>query len=157
MIKYTLQCGNEHAFTSWFASIAAYEALARNGQLSCPTCGSTRVERAVMAPAVARTDRAVANPPKAAAEPRVTSDLEEQWTNRREFAARVRKIRDELLAKSEYVGDRFAEEARRIHEQTTPGEPPRPVHGEATADDVRGLLEDGIPVAPIPELPDDAN
>jgi len=82
---------------------------------------------------------------------------EPSWSNQREIRARLKALREEILAKSEYVGPRFAEEARVIHEQIGAGEPPRAIHGEATPDEVRSLVEDGVPVAPIPKLPDDAN
>lgn len=189
MIKYTLRCDQDHAFEAWFQSIEAYETLERNGHLSCAVCGSAQVSRAIMAPAVARgRDRAAAAAPTVEGalvehgqdpRPAASSDLvsggmvsnagmslvpdDAEWRSRRLALAALRKLRAEILARSEYVGPRFAEEARRIHEASIDGggpdgaAPQRPIHGEATPDEVRELIEDGVPVAPIPDFPDDAN
>lgn len=175
MIKYTLRCGGDHEFQSWFGSIAAYETLAKAGQLSCPVCGSSKVDRAIMAPALARPqpDRTSRRSTVTATEDPVAADavaigpsagsggasldLDARWSERREILARLRQLRDAALEKSEYVGERFAEQARLVHEETTEGKPARAVHGEASRDEVLSLLDDGIPVAPIPPLPDDAN
>lgn len=174
MIRYALRCSAGHDFDAWFQSIGAFEALSNARQLSCPVCETADVERAIMAPAVARRDRgpvagverADRGPASGSASedgsnssaidrPAVSADV--AWSNRREILAHLRKLRDEVLARSDYVGARFADEARIIHESTAAGESPRAIHGEASLDDVRSLVEDGIPVAPIPRLPDDAN
>lgn len=150
MIKYTLRCKAGHEFEAWFAGIAAFDALAANGLLMCEVCGSAEIGRAPMAPAVARRDKPATEVP----EPGLR---DETWSNRREALIKLKALRDELLSKSEYVGARFAEEARAISEQTDDDVPVRAIHGEASPDEVRGLIEDGIPVAPIPKLPDEAN
>ena len=106
--------------------------------VSCPECGSHDVDKAIMAPAVATRKRE-------AAEPRIPVE---------EFHKYLRKIRDEVHAKAEYVGGNFAEEARRIHFDESPA---RGIYGEASADEVKGLAEDGIPFMPLPQLPDDMN
>jgi hypothetical protein len=138
MIRYTLKCPEGHGFDSWFATAAAYDRLAAAGHVACPDCGSTRVEKALMAPAVATGEaarRPLSDPPEPGADPR---------------AAAIAALRREIEAKSDYVGLRFAAEARRMHEGAVPE---RPIHGEARLDEARALLEEGIPVAPLPFLP----
>ncbi len=187
MIKYRLRCAAGHEYDAWFGGSAAFEQLSASGHLMCEVCGSAEIARAPMAPAVARSDRGKPRRGEAGSQtggapiPAVTAlsgelpdpqtgpgigsrtgsladpSSEPSWSNHREIRARLKALRDEILAKSEYVGPRFAEEARVIHEQIEAGEPPRAIHGEATPDEVRSLVEDGVPVAPIPKLPDDAN
>ncbi len=141
MIRYTLKCGAGHGFDSWFADAAAYEALARAGQLSCPVCGQTSVEKALMAPAVAQPRSRSAEAETPAPDLRAPgSDLE----------AKLAALRQHVEANSEYVGVNFVAEARRMHEGEAPE---RSIHGEAKPEEARKLLEDGIPVAPLPFLP----
>ncbi len=151
MIKYLLRCAAGHEYEAWFAGMAAFDTLSAGGHLMCEVCGSVDVERAPMAPAVARRDRDANQLGKSAL-------ADEEWSNKRELMARLKALREQVLASSEYVGPRFAEEARAIHDAMETGDAvPRAIHGEASADDVRSLIEDGIPVAPIPKLPDDKN
>lgn len=136
MIRYDLKCPEGHEFDSWFQSVEAFDALRANGHLSCAVCGATGVEKRIMAPAV-RPARSVGEKPKLK-EPQ--SDLE----------AALAEMRRKIEENSEYVGLNFAAEARRMHE----GEiEERAIYGEAKAEDARALLEDGIPVAPLPFLP----
>ncbi|MEZ5849039.1 MAG: DUF1178 family protein [Hyphomicrobiaceae bacterium] len=155
MIKYQLICPKSHSFEGWFSSSSAYDAQRKKRQVRCPECGSAKIEKALMAPSVVTSERATttrgepaAVPPPAAAQ-HVAMPPEA-----RELMQRMRKLRDEILAKSEYVGPKFAEEARRMHEEDA-GQ--RAIHGEATRDEVEALVEDGIDVLPIPVLPDDHN
>ncbi len=136
MIHYDLTCPNGHNFDSWFQSAEAFDALQAAGHLSCAICGAAGIEKRIMAPAV-RPARKAGDKPKLK-EP--ASDLE----------AAMAEMRRQIEANSEYVGLNFAAEARRMHE----GEiDERAIHGEAKAEDARALLEDGIPVAPLPFLP----
>jgi hypothetical protein len=161
MIRYRLQCDKGHSFEGWFQSSDAFDRQAKRKQVTCVTCGSHKVEKALMAPNVVTSERKakqrkrqadtpVATPPEPVHAPPAPVFTPEQ----RELIGRMRKLRDEMLAKSEYVGPRFAEEARRIH--SNEGEV-RGIHGEANLDDVRSLVEEGIEVLPIPVLPDDLN
>ena len=136
MIRYSLRCAEGHGFDSWFQSAAAYDRLAAAGHVSCPDCGGTKVEKAPMAPTVATA------PAPAPAGPLSTP------ANDREAA--LAALKREVEANSEYVGLSFAAEARRIHEGRSPE---RSIHGEAKADEARRLIEDGIPVAPLPFRP----
>jgi hypothetical protein len=142
MIKFSLICHEGHEFEAWFKSGAAYEAQSARSQVACPHCGSHSVDKAVMAPAVAKRadgEQAVRAQPKA--------PTPEQF----QF---LRRMRDEIHAKAEYVGGRFAEEARKIHFDESD---PRGIYGEASADEVKELAEDGVPFMPMPRLPEDLN
>ncbi len=133
MIRYTLACDNDHRFDSWFPSAAGFDRLAEGGHLACPDCGSAKVGKALMAPAVATHDaRPLSAPPS---DPR---------------AEALERLRREVEAKSEYVGMRFATEARAIHAGDAPG---RSIWGETRPDEARALIEDGVPVAPLPFVP----
>jgi hypothetical protein len=156
MIRYALACDAAHDFESWFPSGEAYEAQAARGLVACPACGSTRVEKRIMAPAVARTDKArapvpVAPAPAAPAEPQPVAVLGER---ERELRAMLRALREHVTRTADYVGDRFAEEARAIHYGD---EEERSIYGEASAEEVRALLDEGVEIAPLPVLPDDRN
>lgn len=132
MIRYDLRCDKGHAFDSWFASAAAYDRLAAAGHVACPDCGSTKVDKALMAPAVSR---AADRPLTAPRDPR-----EEALT----------ELRRQVEENSDYVGLSFAAEARAMHEGRIPE---RAIHGEAKPDEARKLLEDGVPVLPLPFTP----
>lgn len=158
MIRYQLKCGNDHSFEGWFGSSKAYDAQSRRKQVTCPICGTTNVEKAIMAPRVARSrsrkPAPVAEAPVEAlpeAAPRQQHMLNGE---QRKLLNQMRKLRDEMLSKSDYVGPRFAEEARRIHNEEAPA---RGIHGEATPDEVAELKEEGVKVYPVPVLPDDHN
>ncbi len=135
MIRYDLTCKNGHAFDSWFASASAYDALERAGQLSCVVCGDARVSTALMAPSVSENVKA---PARRLSEP--GNPLERAMA----------ELRRKVESSSDYVGDAFAREARAMHEGKTPE---RAIHGEARLDEARRLIEDGIPVAPLPFAP----
>lgn len=136
MIHYDLKCPQGHEFDSWFQSAEAFDALRVAGHLACAICGATGVEKRIMAPSV-RPARKAGDKPK----------LHEPQN---ELEAAMAEMRRKIEAHSDYVGLNFAAEARRMHE----GEiEERAIYGEARADDARALLEDGIPVAPLPFLP----
>jgi hypothetical protein len=140
MIRYAIKCSADHSFDSWFQSAAAYEALKGAGHVSCPVCGSTTVEKGLMAPAVRVSDTGemAAVPDRPLAAP--GTDVE----------AALAALRRQIEANSDYVGLNFAAEARRIHVGDAPE---RSIYGEARADDARALIEDGVPVAPLPFVP----
>jgi hypothetical protein len=159
MIKYQLRCGNDHAFEGWFRSSKAYDTQSRRKLVTCPVCGTANVEKAIMAPRIARSrsrksvpsDEVNTEQPPAAAATRSQHMLNGE---QRKLLSTMRKLRDEMLAKSDYVGPRFAEEARRIHNEEVPA---RGIHGEATPDEVAELKEEGVKIYPVPVLPDDHN
>lgn len=145
MIKFSLVCESDHEFEAWFQSGAAYEAQAAAGQVLCPHCGSHRVAKGIMAPAV--TTRSRGEPTAAAPSPIPDIPVEQ-------LQKYLRHIRNEVRTKAEYVGGRFAEEARRIHFDESPA---RGIYGEASAEEANRLAEDGIPFLPVPRLPEDLN
>lgn len=131
MIRYSLKCEQGHGFDSWFASASAYESLARAGHLACPTCGSATVDKALMAPAVASAEdkaRPLAVPDDA-------------------LAQKLAELRRHVEENSDYVGDAFVREARAIHLGEAPE---RAIWGEAKPDEAKALLDEGVPVAPLP-------
>ena len=133
MIRYALRCAEGHDFDSWFANAAAFDDLKARGLLACAVCGGAGVEKALMAPRVA-----VAEP---------AADLRAPLSPAEEAMARMRA---EIEAKSEYVGVNFVTEARAMHAGTTPE---RAIDGEAKPEEARKLLEEGVPVMPLPFLP----
>ncbi len=138
MIKYKLACRIGHEFEGWFQSGGAYDTQAAKGQILCPVCGSVEVEKAIMAPSIAAREVAGSGGPY----------------NHARALELMRKLRADVEQKAEYVGPRFAEEARKIHQEDAE---PRSIYGEATADDALALVEDGVPVLPLPRLPEDEN
>ncbi|CUH25934.1 hypothetical protein JSE7799_00716 [Jannaschia seosinensis] len=136
MIRYSLKCAKGHAFDSWFQSADAFDTLAARGMVACVECGSTEVEKALMAPKVVPKGEVISR-----------GDLQHPQT---EMEAKLAAFRRKIEAEATYVGGRFATEARAIHASETPD---RPIYGEANAAEVKGLLEDGIPIAPLPFLP----
>ncbi len=135
MIRYALRCDKSHDFDSWFASAAGYDALRAAGHVACPNCGSTAVDKALMAPQVATAD--------ATERPRLDQPQSEA-------EAALAELRRQIEANSEYVGMNFAAEARAIHDGDAPA---RSIYGETRPDEARKLIEDGVPVAPLPFVP----
>ena len=134
MIRFSLTCPDHHAFDSWFADGAAFEALQKAGHLTCPDCGSTNIRKALMAPAVVQT-RKSEGPSAAEAEDR---------------AALIAEMRRQIEANSDYVGNEFVAEARKMHLGETEE---RSIYGEADLEEAKELLEEGIPVLPLPFTP----
>lgn len=139
MIRYTLKCADGHSFDSWFKSAEAFEALEGRGMLSCSVCGGGGVQKAMMAPGVA----------KSAPQREGTSPVKlSQPDNPMEEA--LKALRKHVEENSTYVGGNFASEARKIHLGEAPD---RLIHGEAKPEEAKALIEDGIPVAPLPIIP----
>lgn len=158
MIRYQLNCAEGHTFEAWFSSSKGYDAQVRRKQVTCPFCGTAEVKKAIMAPRVARSrSRKASVPAEAPAAPVPVPAREPQHMlngEQRKLLAQMRQLRDEMLSKSDYVGPRFAEEARRIHNEEAPA---RGIHGEATPEEVAELKEEGVEVYPVPVLPEDHN
>lgn len=162
MIRYSLTCPKAHEFEGWFASGDAFDKQVERKLITCPTCGSVEVEKALMAPNVVTSRKKSARaavPESESPDLRAPAPAEPTRhlvasPEQRELIQRMRRMREEILAKSDYVGPRFADEARRIHNSETPA---RGIHGEASLEDVKALAEDGIDVFPVPVLPDDQN
>ena len=156
MIRYTLACDAGHRFDSWFGSSTAFDGLREQGALTCPTCGSRHVAKTIMAPAVlaqrAPSATLVEGAPTGTNAAAVDVALLDD--RRQEIRDAMRVFRDKVLAKTHDVGTRFPEQARRMHDGEIAHED---IRGQATIDEARALIEDGIMVLPLPTLPDDLN
>ena len=140
MIRFSLQCDGSHEFESWFQSNDAFESLKKAGMLACPICGSADVKKGMMTPRVHSSGNAHA----VEAQPKAKADLSKPASPAEQALAELKKY---VLKNSEYVGQRFAREARAIHVGDSPK---RSIYGEAKPSDARELLDEGIPVAPLP-------
>lgn len=138
MIAYTLRCHRGHEFDGWFKSSSAFDEQSERGQVSCPTCNSIRIEKAVMAPAISGTKKSVRSK---------AGDAKQM----RQFATGLRKY---IQEHAEYVGPNFAEEARKIHYGETPD---RQIYGEATHKEAQELIDEGVDVAALPPDTESAN
>lgn len=145
MIRYALKCPSGHVFESWFKSGEAFETLRAGGMVTCPNCGEVTTERALMAPQV-RTARSK----EKSAVSEVQANMHALAAPDSSAEAALRELRRKVQDNSEYVGNRFAAEARAIHLGDAPE---RSIYGEASPDDARKLVDDGIPVAPLPFVP----
>ncbi|WP_342078370.1 DUF1178 family protein [Yoonia sp. SS1-5] len=129
MIRFTLKCDQDHAFESWFQSGAAFDKLVAANMLACTSCGSTNVSKSIMAPAVSTSTEVTAPRPQ-------QPDLQD--------------LRKKVEETSDYVGDAFPAEARAMHDGT---KPERPIYGQANLAEAKKLVDDGIPVMPLPFIP----
>ena len=147
MIRYDLICDKGHEFDGWFRDSATYDKQARRGFVACSVCGSSKVEKQLMAPGIpAKSNRKDEVPQKMVAgpvDPRVAMMMK-----------MMREMRQQVEENADYVGDKFAEEARKIHFAEAEA---RGIYGEATADEATALIEEGIEVFPLPRLPEDGN
>ena len=161
MIHYALVCQQGHDFESWFHDSATYDKQVKRGLVTCPHCGSTQVEKAIMAPrlstaakkrsALIETPAASAEPPAAPAAPAPVAMISPQ---EQEFRAKLKELRDHLTKNADYVGQKFPEEARKMHYGETDH---RSIFGEATPQETKELHEEGIEIHPLPMLPDERN
>lgn len=154
MIKYSLVCEDSHEFETWFRSGADFDDLSQRNLVECPTCGSAKVSKAIMAPSVARRDRGEAVKPG----PEVIEGGSKNMVLLDENSHRIRTAIKTLHQKIEEstvdVGDQFVDQARRMHDGELPS---RAIRGQATSEEARALWESGVPVLPIPNLPDEQN
>lgn len=141
MIRYSLACERDHAFEAWFRNGDDFEAQKKRELVACPQCGSPKVEKALMAPAVSK---------RRGSAPMALAACEEQ----RAALAQLKALSDKVRANADYVGDKFAEEARRIHFGETQA---RGIYGQATIDEARSLAEEGVEFMPLPDFPEDRN
>jgi len=140
VITYSLACENQHKFDAWFRSAEAYDDQHGRGIVTCPVCGSLKVDKALMAPAL-----------------RMTSDkisLSTGHPMQSEIRDFLRAMRKKVTSEADYVGDKFAEEASKIHFKESDQ---RSIYSESTRDEVAELLDEGIDFLPLPQLPEEAN
>jgi hypothetical protein len=156
MIRYNLRCERGHGFESWFQSSAAYESQEKRKLVNCPVCGSARVERAIMAPQIVskKGRESPAAAPSAGTEVTTSGSTPLMMAQERELRAKLRELRDHIVKNADNVGERFPVEARKMHYGDIEH---RPIYGEASPDEARSLIEEGVEVSPLPVLPDDRN
>jgi hypothetical protein len=160
MIRYALACEAGHAFESWFRDSDTFDAQQKAGFVTCPACGSATVEKQIMAPSVARTDRdrpALPVPAESAgppAEPAPAAPVALLTEREAAFRELLRAVRRHVVETAENVGPRFAVEARRMHDGLSEF---RAIYGEATLEEALALAEEGIEALPLPSLPDEHN
>lgn len=166
MIRYSLRCEDGHEFDSWFPGSAAYDEQVRRGLVECPLCHSTHVMKAIMAPRVARTDTPKALAARASSDETPVANSEGSGDqspppmpvvmDERLVALRsmIREMRTAIAERTTDVGSSFPDEARKMHFGEAEH---KPIRGEATLAEARELIEDGVPILPVPTLPDDRN
>ncbi len=140
MIKYQLACDQGHQFEGWFDNIAGFEAQQKAKEIGCPLCASTNVDRSIMAPAIPRKNNQTAAHSEAVLDPQKMMHM-------------MKKMTDHVTQNYEYVGDRFADEARAIYYGEKEN---RDIYGQSTLEEARDLVDEGVPVAPLPMVPDKA-
>jgi hypothetical protein len=156
MIRYTLRCEKGHAFESWFQSSGAYDSQAKRKLVSCPNCGSVKIDKAIMAPRIVGKSKNRAAEP----EPVATDSTPDTATplmmapQEAELRAKLKELRDHVTRHADNVGEKFPNEARKMHYGDIEH---RPIYGEASPDEARSLIEEGIEVTPLPVLPGDRN
>jgi hypothetical protein len=158
MIRYALICQQGHEFESWFQDSAAYDKQAKRGLVSCPRCGSAKVEKAIMAPRLSATakrrSKAIEAPeaaPDAAPAPAPVAMISPQ---EQEIRAKLKELRDHLTKNADNVGAKFPEEARKMHYGEIEH---RSIYGVASPEEAKELSEEGIEFHPLPSLPDERN
>jgi hypothetical protein len=141
MIRFSLSCQNDHSFDGWFRNSEDFEKQQKRGLIACPDCGSVKVEKALMAPAVSTGRK------------RDKMALAMNAEQKKAMAA-LKALSEKMRENADYVGDKFAEEARKIHFGEVD---PRGIYGEATPEEAKSLVEEGVEFMPIPVFPEDRN
>jgi len=160
MIRYNLRCDRGHAFESWFQSSSAYDSQIKRKLVSCPNCGSAKVEKAIMAPQIGKKGRARAAEPTAEAATSASTEVSSgsatplMMAQEAELRAKIKELRDHVTKNADNVGEKFPDEARKMHYGDIEH---RPIYGEASPDEARSLIDEGIEVSPLPVLPGDRN
>ncbi len=162
MIRYSLVCERKHDFEIWFKNSADFDKQAKRGLVTCPECSSAKVEKALMAPALGRGTRKDVSAPVVEAAP--TTEAPAPVENRtpvamispqeQEFRAKLKELRDHLTKNADNVGAKFPEEARKMHYGESEH---RSIYGEATPQEAKELLEEGVELHPLPVLPEERN
>src|SRR5882672_11410046 len=149
MIHYSLICERKHEFEIWFKNSADYDKQSKRCLVACPSCGSEKVEKALMAPSLGRGTRKSTK--DTAMDIAVPADVSPQ---EREFRAKLKELREHLTKNAENVGGKFPEEARKMHYGEIEH---RSIYGEASPKDAKELADEGIEFHPLPVLPDERN
>ena len=158
MIRYALICQQGHQFESWFQDSAAYDKQAKRGLVSCPHCGSAKVEKAIMAPRLSATakkrGKTIETPEPTSAPAPASAPVAMISPQEQEIRAKLKELRDHLVKNADDVGAKFPEEARKMHYGETEH---RSIYGVATPEEAKELSEEGIEFHPLPSLPDERN
>ena len=161
MIRYSLHCDRGHTFESWFQSSSAYESQEKRKLVNCPVCGSAKVERAIMAPRIvskkgrdSQSNDVPVPAPAQPAEVATPGSTPLLMAQERELRAKLKELRDHIVKNADNVGERFPNEARKMHYGDIEH---RPIYGEASPEEARSLIDEGVEVSPLPVLPDDRN
>lgn len=154
MILYALACDAGHRFDSWFRDSIAFDDQAERHLVSCPVCHSTIVAKTIMAPAVVGAQPAPDVSPTGRVDAQATPQLALLDEPGQAFRAAVKAFRDRLMAEGKDVGRHFPDQARRMHDGDIPYQP---IRGQASPDEARGLIEDGVMIMPLPSLPEELN
>jgi hypothetical protein len=161
MIRYALTCDRGHAFESWFQNSAAYDTQVKRRLVTCPVCDSTKIEKTIMAPRVSGAKKRDAPAPVPSMEalppapaPEASAPVAMVSPQEREFRKKLKELRDHLTKNADYVGQKFPEEARKMHYGEIEH---RSIYGEASPDQAKDLHEEGIEFHPLPVLPDERN
>ncbi len=154
MIRYTLRCDQSHSFESWFQSSSAYDSQVKRKLVACPVCGSAKVEKAIMAPRIISKKGRDKAPVPAAAETPASEPTSLMMAQERELRAKIKELRDHVVRNADNVGERFPTEARAMHYGDKEH---RPIYGEASPEEARALIDEGVEVSPLPTLPEDRN
>jgi hypothetical protein len=141
LIRFSLICDHGHEFDGWFRSNDDFEKQQKRGLIDCPECSSSKVHKALMAPAVSTSRK----------QEKVALAMSAE---QRRIMAEMKALSDKLRENADYVGNKFAEEARKIHFGEAEE---RGIYGEATPEEAKGLAEDGVPFMPLPVFPDERN
>jgi hypothetical protein len=162
MIRYTLRCERDHTFESWFQDSSAYDQQVKRKLVSCPACESVKIEKAIMAPRIVskkgreRAEPAVAPPTPAPAVPEAPAagPTPLVMAQERELRAKLKELRDHIVKNADNVGEKFPNEARKMHYGEIEH---RPIYGEASPEEAKSLVDEGVEVSPLPILPEDRN
>jgi hypothetical protein len=160
MIRYTLRCERDHTFESWFQDSAAYESQVKRKLVGCPVCDSVEIEKAIMAPRIVgkkgreRTEPVPAPAPAAEAPAPAPGATPLLMAQERELRAKLKELRDHIVKNADNVGEKFPNEARKMHYGEIEH---RPIYGEASPEEAKSLVDEGVEVSPLPVLPDDRN
>jgi len=142
MIHYNLSCDKEHEFDGWFRDSEAFDAQLKSAQVQCPVCSSVNVRKALMTPSLGQKQN------------QQVTQIKPETGMQKELLKAMREIREKVTQNADYVGDKFAEEARKIHYKEAED---RGIYGETTVEDAKSLTEEGIEIHPLPSLPEDQN
>jgi hypothetical protein len=151
VIRYALCCETGHTFESWFNNSAAFDRQAARGLVACPLCGSAKVEKAIMAPALSGGRETDAPAPAAETEKTPVAIVSKEEV---EIRKKLKELREHIVKNADYVGEKFPEEARRMHYGEIEH---RSIYGEASPESARSLADEGIEFHPLPRLPDERN